>query len=293
MHEDDLSPETLGKYSGLILPNVAFLSNDQCRQLEAYVGSGGSLLATFETSLYDERGRPRGDFGLGKLFGITKAADRQGSRGFENSFYARIEQRHEILRGWEQTNWIAGAEWRVPIRAAGKPVMTVVPPYPAYPTEVTYATTPHTEEPAIVLRERGSSRLVYLPGDAGRTYWRSGHPDVGGLLQNAVTWMLRGRRPVHVDGEGVAEIFAWETEAGFAVHLLNYNNPNLHRGYLRRHYPIGPQTVRFELPGAASISGVRLLRAGSSVPFQQEGRVVQFIVPRVPDYEVAALEGGL
>jgi hypothetical protein len=37
VHEDDLSPETLRKYAALILPNVAFLSDAQCRQLEAFV----------------------------------------------------------------------------------------------------------------------------------------------------------------------------------------------------------------------------------------------------------------
>src|SRR5258708_1861383 len=42
VHEDDLGPATLKKYSALLLPNVAALSDAQCWQLSNYVQSGGS-----------------------------------------------------------------------------------------------------------------------------------------------------------------------------------------------------------------------------------------------------------
>lgn len=51
VHEDKLAAQELAKYSALLLPNTALLSDEQCRQLRAYVDAGGSLLATFQTSL--------------------------------------------------------------------------------------------------------------------------------------------------------------------------------------------------------------------------------------------------
>ena len=74
VHEDRLEPERLSKYRALILPNVAMLSDAQCRQLRDYVRAGGSLMASFETSLYDENLKPRADFGLADLLGINKPA---------------------------------------------------------------------------------------------------------------------------------------------------------------------------------------------------------------------------
>src|SRR5262249_55883882 len=156
--------------------NVALLSDEQCRQIQAFVDRGGSLLATFETSLYNERNQPRPDFGLADVFGIHKAGDRTGGTS-ANGFYARIERPHEILDGFTGTNWLPGAEYRVPLRAVENAVMTVVPPYPAYPPELSYPRQPHTDEPAVVVREKGSSRLVFFPGDIERTMWRSGHTD--------------------------------------------------------------------------------------------------------------------
>ncbi len=291
VHEDDLTPETLAPFTLLVLPNAALLSGDQCRRIQDFAARGGAVIADFETGLYDERGAPRPDFALASLFGIRKTGAPAGVRGFYNSFYARIEDpRHEILRGFENTRWLAGAEWRVPARAASPPVLSVVPSYPAYPTEAVFTEAPRTEDAALALRETGNSRCAWFAGDVGRTFWRCFHPDALRLMLNTIEWALRGRRPVRVEGEGLVELFAWETEAGFALHILNYNNPNAHRGVYLRHSPIGAQRIRFELPRDARIRRVTALRAERPLPFQQNGRLVECTVPGVADYEVVALE---
>jgi len=287
VHEDDLGAETLKKYTALILPNTALLSEEQCRQLKSYVDGGGSLIATFETGMYDERNRKRSEFGLADVFGIQKAGEIQGTVG--NAFYARIEKQHEILKGFADTNWIPGAEYRVPVKPVDSPILTVVPGYVAYPPELSYPPVPHTNEPAVVVREKGRSRLIYFPGDIERTLWRSGHTDISRLLQNAVRWVLHDEWPVRIEGGGVVEAFAWETEPGFAVHLLNYTNPNMHRGWIREFYPIGEQKVRMRLPAERRVTRVELLRSERTVPFHVSGGELEFTIPRVVDYEVAGI----
>jgi hypothetical protein len=287
VHEDKMALEELRKYSALVLPNTALLSDEQCRQLGEYVDAGGSLLATFETSMYTDRNERRADFGLAEVFGIHRAGEVIGTTG--NAFYARIERPHEILNGFTDTNWLPGAEYRLPVAPVADAVLTVVPGYVAYPPELSYPTEPRTDEPAVVLREKGRSRLAWFPGDIERTMWRSGHTDLSRLLQNTIRWVSRGDSPVTVEGEGVIETFAWETEAGFAVHILNYTNPNLHRGWVRNFYPIPAQRVRMKLPAGRRVTRVELLRAETDVPFQVTDGTIEFTVPRVVDYEVAAM----
>ena len=200
VHEEKLGLEELKKYSAVLLPNTALLSDEQCRQLRAYVDSGGSLVATFETSLYTERNQRRADFGLADVFGITKAGEVKGTTG--NAYYARIEKRHEILKGFEGTGWIPGAEWHVPLAAVDNPVLSVVPGFVAYPPELSYPPQPQTGEPAVVVRERGKSRLVYFPGDVERTMWRSGHTDLARLLQNSIRWAAGGAAQSRLQGLG-------------------------------------------------------------------------------------------
>ncbi|MGC9999398.1 MAG: alpha-amylase family protein [Bryobacteraceae bacterium] len=287
VHEERLGPEDLKKYSALLLPNTALLSDQQCRQLSAYVDSGGSLLATFETSLYTERNERRTDFGLADVFGIRKAGDIIGTNG--NAYLARIEKQHPILNGFAGTNWIPGAENRVPVAPVERPILTVVPGFVAYPPELSYPLQSRTNEPAVVVREKGKSRLIYFPGDIERTMWQSGHTDLARLLQNSIRWVAGANPPVTIEGQGVVETFAWETQAGFAVHVLNYTNPAMHRGWIREFYPIGAQKVRMTLPAGRLVTRVELLRAGTDIPFHIAGATIEFTIPGVLDYEVAAM----
>jgi hypothetical protein len=289
VHEDRMELERLTNYAALILPNIALLSDEQCAQLRAYVEQGGSLLATFETSMYSNQNHRRGDYGLADVLGIHAAGPVIGRRGNSNPFYARIERQHLILEGFTDTNWLPGAEYRLPVAAVENPVLTVVPGFVAYPPELSYPPVRQTREPAVVLRERGKSRTAYFPGNIEHSMWIGGNTDLSRLLQNTIRWVAGDGAPVRIEGDGLIEAFAWETQPGFAVHVLNYANPNTHRGWLREFYPIGEQRVRLQLPAGRGVKRVALLRAEKVIPFKVSGDVVEFAIPSVEDYEVAAL----
>jgi hypothetical protein len=289
VHEDRLQLDRIKKYSALILPNVALLSDEQCQQLRAYVDQGGSLLATFETSMYTDKNERRSDFGLADVFGAHLAGAMVGRRGNANPYLARIERQHPVLEGFGDTHWLPGSEYRLPLAPVENPVATVVPGYVAYPPELSYPPTAQTDEPAILVRERGTCRLVYLPGDIEATMWLSGHTDLSRLLQNAIRWVSGEQAPVRVEGKGLVEIFAWETAPGFAVHVLNYTNPNVHRGWVREFYPVGQQRVRMYLPPGRAVTRVELLRAERDIPFHTAGGTIEFTIPSILSYEIAAL----
>lgn len=295
VHEDRLEAERLTKYRALLLPNLAMLSDKQCEQIRAYARGGGSLMAGFETSIYDEDLKPRTDFGLADVFRVSKAGDAVGTNG--NPYYARIEspesrEPHPILDGFNDTNWLPGAENRLPLKAIDNPVLTAVPGFVRYPPELAYPPHPHTNEPAVVLRQSGSSRTAWFCGDIERTYWLTGHGDLLRLMHNTIRWITGNTWMVHVDGPGFIEVFCWETSPGYALHLLNYTNPDAQHGWLQSTQPLGGQRVTMKLPQGAGVRSVELLKAGSTVPHRMTDQVLQFTIPALDDYEVAALTIG-
>ncbi len=289
VHQENLNAATLKPYRALLLPNAAYLRDSECEAIRDYVKSGGSVLATFETSRYNEWGVQREDFGLRDVFGVGVAGEVIGP--FDNS-YMHIDQPHPVLKGFTGTTILPGAEFRVPITHLKTEArnLSVIPHYPAFPPEMVYPRIRRTEEPAASFREQGSSRIVYFAGDVARSFWISGNPDLSRLLINSIHWILNGQSlTATVEGSGIVEMFAWETDPGFALHFLNYTNPNMTRPFVTQFYPTGPLQTQFQVPDGRKIASVRALRALRDLPFKQQGSTVQFETPPVVDYEVIVL----
>ena len=91
VHEGYLTSERLSQFKVLILADTAALSDAQCAALKAYVEGGGSLVATFASSLYDEWGQQRKDFGLADVFGVSFNGRIEGP--MQNSYRASTPTR--------------------------------------------------------------------------------------------------------------------------------------------------------------------------------------------------------
>jgi len=68
LSERDLA--RLADYEAAILPDFAAMSEAQAQAIRDYVQGGGVVIATGETSLYDEWGMSRNDYALADLFGV-------------------------------------------------------------------------------------------------------------------------------------------------------------------------------------------------------------------------------
>jgi len=97
VHDRLLDAAHVDPFKVLIFPNVAALSARQCDEIREFVKRGGSIVATHETSLYDEWGNRRADFGLADLFGASY--DGAVDARMQNS-YLQLGERHPILHAW-------------------------------------------------------------------------------------------------------------------------------------------------------------------------------------------------
>ncbi len=186
VHVDDIA--ATASLETLILPNVAALSDAQCAAIRAFVKRGGSLLATGSTSLYNEWGDPREDYGLADIFGVhttgpaaklTAPPPVGGRRNRElfspephtylrlsPEWRARVDgphikdepaasgERHAVLHGFDETDILpygGGSLSRLRVDGGATVPLTYVPPFPVYPPETAWMRTPKTDIAGLVL----------------------------------------------------------------------------------------------------------------------------------------------
>jgi hypothetical protein len=291
-----LDEEHTRPFKTLILPNIAALSDHQCRQLREFVQRGGGLVATHETSLYDEEGKRRQDFGLADLFGACYAGGLEGP--MQNSYLA-IERDpfsrvfHPLVAGLEDAGRIINGVNRVQVET-NTPLpyapLTLIPSYPDLPMEMVWPRVNETDIPQVYVRQVGEGRVVYFPWDIDRSFWEVLCVDHGKLLANAVQWATNEEAPVTVEGPGVLDVTVWQQKQSMTVHLVNLTNPMMMKGPVRELIPVGEQVVRLLVPEDRQIRRVHLLRAGIEPEVRHERGAITVRVPSILEHEVVAVD---
>ena len=289
LDEDHLKP-----YKLLILPNIAALSDEQCGQLRQFVQNGGSIVASFETSLYNEEGMPRNNFGLSDVFGVSYAGNVEGP--MKNSYLRlksdpQTKQFHPVLKDLEDAYRIINTVYQVNVKPNDNfpaPV-TLIPTYPDLPMEDVYPRVGETDMRELYLREFGKGRVAYIPGDIERSYWQIMSEDHGKLLRNTIRWALNEESMVDVKGPGILDVVPWRQQDSMTVHLVNLTNPMYMKGSFRELLPTHAD-VTIKIPANKKVSGVRLLMANSKPSFEIKSGKIMLSIPKIIDHEIVAVD---
>ncbi|WP_220399104.1 beta-galactosidase trimerization domain-containing protein [Granulicella sp. WH15] len=295
VHDHLLDSTHVSQFRTLILPNIAALSTAQCKQLQEFVEGGGNLVATFETSLYDEWGVRRTNFGLASLFGVNYAGKVEGP--MLNSYLSLNKdssgQYHPLLKDLEDSVRIINGANQVSITPAGDGTypLQVVPTYPDLPMEEVFPRKDAPKgEPGAVVRQVGKGRVVYLPGDIDRTFWETLSFDQARLLRNAVLWATNEPAPLTVEGKGVLDVSVWTQKSSMTAHFVNLTNPMMMKGPIREIIPITAQQVSIKIPDGRKVKQVHLLVAGIKPNYTNKEGILQLEVPSIALHEVVAVD---
>jgi hypothetical protein len=295
VHDRLLDREHISQFRTLILPNIAALSTIQCKQLEEFVDGGGSLIATHETSLYNEWGVRQPNFGLASLFGVNYAGKVEGP--MLNSYLSLNKDSsgryHPILKDIENAVRIINAVNQVSVTPIvdGIYPLQVVPTYPDLPMEEVFPRKDAPRgQPGAIVRQVGKGRVVYLPGDIDRTFWQTLNFDHARLLRNAVVWATDEPAPLTVEGKGVLDVSIWTQKNSMTVHLVNLTNPMMMKGPIREIIPITAQQVSIRIPASRKVKQVQLLTLGTKPIYTNKEGILQLEVPSIELHEVIAID---
>src|SRR5262249_4227411 len=142
------------------LPNLACMTEAQAASVRRFAERGGGVLASGQTSLYDEWGDPRREFLLAELLGVRETGKRLGTMAGSEHSYLRIAPdagadvygpkagdepaksapRHPVMRGFEDTNILPFGGLLEVVEASRNSTvpLTFVPAFPVYPPEFSW-----------------------------------------------------------------------------------------------------------------------------------------------------------
>jgi hypothetical protein len=314
IHADDVEQDG-SRFSTLILPNLAAMSVAQVEAIRNFVSKGGSLVATSETSLYDDFGDRKTDFALADVLGVHYTGKRYGPKdpaALEHTYLrltpdvgqdvdgprhgdepVKSAPRHPALRGFEATNIVTfgGVLPEVKPEPGTTVLLTLVPEFPVFPPEESWMRVPRTEIPGLVVREQGRTRIAYLPADLDRRYEQGNIPDHGDLLANLVRWASGDSVPLEVKGPGLIDCHLYQQKGRLVLHLVNLTSAGTWRVPVEELIPVGPLTVKVKLPEDVAAKRLLLTVAGAAAtPVHLQGGWAQFELKSILDHEVAVLE---
>ncbi|MCC7370515.1 MAG: beta-galactosidase trimerization domain-containing protein [Chloroflexi bacterium] len=288
----------LAQYDVLVLPNVAVLDDAQVAVLDAFVESGGGLVATYETGRYTPDGQVRGEMPLASLGAARVMSKRSGAStigvadagGIERpmrSSYLRITRRADIP-GFDDTDLVMldRAFLTVEPRAGAEPSLTLVPRSRNGPPEVIYFDY-ETEHPGLLHYAYGKGRTAYFTWPVDLLFFDHSLPEHRALLAQAVATVAGGRQVEAQSPPQVEVVVSRRPSGEQVVHLIN------HSGHQDRsfHDPLPIFEIGLSLAvGGSQPTGARALVAGVDLSLTRDGDRTRLTLPRLDTFEVIVLE---
>jgi hypothetical protein len=258
----DLTPERLSEFALLILPNAAALSETQLAAVRHFVATGGGLIATGETSLCDELGRPRGDFALADLFGVQY-------QGRPNAPITRPELDVNFAVTVDDAYWSArlGASQilttdhaifdddklreLIPTKVATFKGPQSLVSEPANASEVVARYVPEGSKnpphPAIILRQLEHGRVAYLPAAIDAALWSYAYPYQRRLFARLLHWAARTPNPITVKAPMCVQASSYKQDHAdgerLVIHLMNTLNTTANHGLPSVEVPLREETI--------------------------------------------------
>lgn len=280
---DANAAEMLAAYDVVVLSNATCLSDGEAAMLDAFVEQGGTIIATGETGLYDERGNARDAFALRSL-PVKRVVEE--SSGLETSFAVGID---ELDFPDTRLIHLDGSFLHCDTRDGVDGMLTLLPQPNYGPPELCFPDAAPGSVPGVLTAGYGSGSAVYLPWLPEWMYFRDGLPEHRELLRQLIE--LASQPPVRLVGPGPVEMTVRRGREGrdeLAVHLVNY------AGQRQSAYEEPPAISGLRLGVRGASGGGRALVAGVSLPagLPDDGGYVWLDVPPLKYFEVIVLPAG-
>ena len=267
------------KYEVIVLPNVACLSDKGADEIRKFLAKGGNVVATFETSLYDESGFRRDDYALCDCLGVKSAGRILGPFQWD---YVHLKRPHPILEGISLDDIPAPSLGAASHVVDAECIAMFREKAPGRYVELQ----PLSRYPAITVRKYYEGALIYMAGAFDVGYWIHRLREYRLILSNAVRLK---RSACFIDLENAPqtlEVTVRSQGNRLILHFVNFT------GEMSRPFEqiIPVYNLGVRIHKTFSAKEVKALWSNKKIEFKETDKEISFVIPKIGFYEVVVIE---
>jgi len=270
----------LHKYDLIIFPNAPCFTKEEADKVKDFVSNGGNIIASFETSLYDENGEKLDNFRLKDVFGIENTGDVFGPLNYD---YVSLKDAEHFSLAAIRQSFTYAPTYGLKLKAQEK---AKTPAVFCKPLAGSYAGKPEASDvPFIIENNYGKGRSVYLAGTFGGSLDKFHFPEYYQLVLNLAARLSRPVVRVE-NAPSSIEVNVRRNGNTFFIYLINFT-----AGMVRPIQKIIPCTnIKIELLLEGKVKSIKALWLEKSITFDRKTNSVSFILPVIEEYEVVEIK---
>jgi hypothetical protein len=261
-----MTPERLRRYQMVWAPSAVCLSDAQCEMLRRYVQDGGVLIATHLTSVADEYGRIRRDFGLADVFGasfVDPEPIEYPDLYLQPKDGAVIPQDLQIMR----------------IRVNGGEVLA----------DTLDRGNRRSLGPAVVRNNIGKGQVIYIGSGLEAIFEEARIEQISSYLGSLISPSLMKTQSYRMDYVSGVTPHYMASSSTIVLHLLaDIGDKNKQYRTRERFVPVTDLRVRLRLPGP--MRSVSLMCSGDTPAVVEDGTWAEIKIPRVFIHEAIKVD---
>jgi len=277
-------PVKLKKYPVLYLANIPYISPGRIKNIMEYVKQGGSLIASYDVTLFDSSGTRLKKFGLGDLLKVEPVTPEGELAGIVNSYQSMTGGPNDLYlsaaNGSKSTIYPLWFYEPVNVLEGGEVLMDIVTGPDKKPVL-----------PGVVFSRYGKGRVIYCASALESFYQAGGQNLVGELIRKFVETATSQTFPFQLDAPDALISNLTVKSDQFVFQMTNWTGDKFEQPLRNAYYlaPVENVKLQIKIPENKKVKNVYTLVEGEYVK-RIEGQTLELFFPRIGAYQAVVID---
>ncbi|RIH67195.1 hypothetical protein D1164_01855 [Mariniphaga sediminis] len=285
-------PDLLAEYPVLYLANIPYISEERVRNIKEYVENGGCIVASYQTTLFDSKGKLQNYFGLEELLKVKPVKPKGELAEIINSYTAMVGGPNDLYlqitdEGTKAFKDISDSRlfpvwFYQPFEAMeGADILMNIVTGPDRKAIL----------PGVVKSNYGKGQVIYCASALESLYNSGGQDIVQELILKIIEVVNKKPAPYTLTAPASLIANLTITDNRLVMHLTNWTGNKFEHPWRNEYYlaPVEDVSLQIQIPQGKKVKQVSTM-VESDYNQRISGQTLELFFPRVESYQAIVIE---